>query len=301
MLVEKKESKALQTVARHVTQFNHEQVELIKRTICKGATDDELKLFLMQCQRTQLDPFARQIYAVRRWDAKEQREVMVIQNSIDGFRLIAERSGKYAGQIGPLWCGKDGVWKDVWLDAEYPIASKVGVLKTDFKEPLWAVARWDSYVQTYTSKKTGAIEVGSSWKKMPDLMLAKVAESLALRKAFPQEMSGLYSDVELDSVNNETFIEKETQPRQVQVTSDSKHTPLYGKPTDKQLKRLFAITKASNWDPEAVTSLMSEKYDKISSKDLNIDEYNELCKIIEENPIKPMEEADPFPFETEGK
>lgn len=82
---------------------------------------------------------------------------------------------------------------------------------------------------------------------------------------------------------------------------DAKHTPLYGKPTDKQLKRLFAITKASNWDPEAVTSLMSEKYDKISSKDLNIDEYNELCKIIEENPIKPMEEADPFPFETEGK
>ncbi len=84
-------------------------------------------------------------------------------------------------------------------------------------------------------------------------------------------------------------------------SNSSKHTPLYGKPTDKQLKRLFAITKAANWDPEAVTSLMSEKYDKLSSKDLNIDEYNELCKIIEENPIKPMDEAEPFPFETEGK
>lgn len=176
--------------------FTREQVELIKRTICNGASDDELALFTNTSRRLQLDPFARQIFAVFRWNKKLNRNVMQIQVSVDGFRVVAERNGHYAGQLGPFWSSDGKNWHEVWLEKDPPRAAKVAVLRDDFKEPLWAVATWDQY------KQEGQYGLSEMWKKMGPLMLGKCAECLALRRAFPNELSEVYSPEEMAQAAN---------------------------------------------------------------------------------------------------
>jgi phage recombination protein Bet len=171
-------------------------MDLIKRTIAVGASNDELALFAAQCRRTGLDPFSRQINFVLRKSRSPNGEWVqkaTIMISIDGARLVAARTGLYNGSR-TWWCGDDSHWVDVWLSNVPPAASKVSVTRGSGE--FTGTALWREY---------GAPAVGPLWKSMPAHMLAKCAEMLALRKAFPAELSGLYSADEMAQADGQVF------------------------------------------------------------------------------------------------
>jgi phage recombination protein Bet len=152
-------------------------IDLIRHTLMPpGSNDGHLAMFVHTCQRLGLDPLAHHAYALM------LKGRLSIQVSIDGFRLVAEQTGDYRGQEGPFWCGPDGVWRDVWLEQAPPAAARVGVMREGWSQPLWGTATFAEY--------------GSDrglWREKPSVMLAKVAETIALRRAFPARLSGTYS------------------------------------------------------------------------------------------------------------
>jgi phage recombination protein Bet len=176
------------TTQGHWTNLDAERKALLRDTVCRGATDAEFELAVAQVNRLMLDPFTGQIFFIKRFDRQLGRETMAIQVSIDGLRLIADRSKQYMGQTEPQWCGPDGKWVDVWTSDSPPAAARAGVYRKGFEQPIYAVARYQSYVQR---KRNGS--PNATWDKMPEVMLHKCAEALALRKGFPNELSGIYS------------------------------------------------------------------------------------------------------------
>jgi len=195
---EKKDVQVIQKVIVHddagnpFDKLSRAQIELIKTQVAKGATDDELKLFITVCRNAKLDPFVRQVHFVKRWDSKLGRDVGIIQVGIDGFRSIAEMSERYAGS-------DDAVYKDEHEETLYkeviklPGSATVTVYKlmdNGERYPFTATARWSEY---YPGDRQGYM-----WRKMPFGQLGKCAEALALRKAFPKLLSGLYAPEEMD-------------------------------------------------------------------------------------------------------
>lgn len=167
-----------------VTKYNNldqDQIDLIKRTIAKNATNDELNLFLYYCNKTGLDPLAHQIWFIK------MNGQLNIQVSIDGLRLVAERSGLYAGQDGAVFTIEE-------INDKEDLRCDVTVYKFSLSGVRYPVATGTAYLSEYSSNNP-------LWKTKPRVMLSKVAESLALRKGFPLELSGIYTPEEFSNVS----------------------------------------------------------------------------------------------------
>lgn len=197
-----------------------EQIELIKSTVAKGATDEELKLFLYTAKRTGLDPLTRQIYFQKRQQRQKDgsyKEVMTILTGIDGYRAIADRTGQLAGIDDPTYEEEvvinPSTSQGVLGASKRPIKATVTVYKIvkTTRVPFTASARWSEYAPAEPKS-------GFMWNKMPYLMLGKVAEALALRKAFPLNLSGLYTTEEMDQapapIQTEEKEKTEDKPQQ---------------------------------------------------------------------------------------
>ena len=164
-------------------EFNPEQRQMIRDTYANGASDDEFAVLMETARARRLNPLLRQIHFVKRWDNQKKRDVWSTQVSIDGLRAIAERTGKYDGQGEPEY---------IYNDAGKLVCTKVRVYRRDWTRPAVGVAFFDEYKQT---TRDGGLN--QFWGGKPHVMLAKCAEALAMRKAFPEDTSGLYVPEEM--------------------------------------------------------------------------------------------------------
>jgi len=176
-------------------EFDESQRRLIRDSFANGASDAEFAVLLEVAKARRLNPLLRQIHFVQRYDSDKGRSVWAAQASIDGLRALAERTGLYAGQDEPEFVEHpDGTLK----------LCRVRVWRKDWPRPAVGVAYWAEYVQTIRDRSTGKFRPAAMWGRMPHTMLAKCAESLALRKAFPEDMAGLYTTEEMAQASNES-------------------------------------------------------------------------------------------------
>lgn len=229
-----------QTIAAAAPFFTPDQEQMILSNFLGGASKNEAQVLLEITKRRRLDPFSRQVYFVKRWDSAKRAEVWAIQTSIDGLRSIAERTGKYDGQDEPLY-GKD----------EAGEFCKVKVYRKDWSAGRYAMGI--AYLSEFIQRKKDG-EVTQFWARMPRLMLAKCAEALAIRKAFPEDTGGLYIAEEM---GQEPPAEKQVDPPQpepaalqparpaptVEVVPAIKPEPAPAAPVLDLSKRRFMVAK----------------------------------------------------------
>lgn len=214
-LVEQKHSATL--------PYSPDQIALIKNQICKGASDVELQLFLHVCHKTGLDPLVKQVYSVK---YGTDRSIIV---GIDGFRSVAERTGCYAP-------GKESTFS---YDPQGRLKSATAYVKKMTRDGTWHEVSASAFWAEYGSDK-------QFWQKMPHVMLSKCAEAIALRKAFPNELSGLYTQDEMEQANRKT----DPEPVECLESADVVVDAVEAQPSEQDAVKLLRKMMISNFPEE---------------------------------------------------
>lgn len=231
--------------------YSSEEKEILRTQICKDATDPEIKLFLIICQDAGLNPMAKQIYCIKR-DGR-----MTIQTSIDGFRSMAARTNELAGIDEPVYDSEEQA---------HPKKATVTVYRMvgGQSRPFTASARWEEYKQEFYDKDAKRYELGKMWKRMPYLMLGKCAESLALRKAFPQQLSGIYTQEEMSQAE---MVDQPLHANTIDASPVGQEPPVVTQPhassgtilpspkaPKEKIDEIEEMIKANAWEWEQVNS-----------------------------------------------
>lgn len=152
-----------------VTSYSADELQLIRDVCARDCTETEFRLLIQLAKTYRLDPFSRQIWAVKYGNNPAQ-----IFCGRDGYLAIAHRSGVFDGMESGT--RKDGSDLVGWCK----------VYRRDMSHPF--------EVEVYASEySTGR----NLWKDKPRTMIQKVAEAQCLRRAF--SISGLYSPEEIDT------------------------------------------------------------------------------------------------------
>jgi phage recombination protein Bet len=199
--------------------FTGEQVDAVAESFLvprhRRPYEREVREFLARCEALGLSPFRGEIIATYRAEGRSGEERMGVQTLIDGLRLIAERTGRYAGQLTPLFCGPEGEWTEVWGTEVPPHAAKARLQKLIGGRLIVteAVALFDEYAERFAD--SGRLK--NQWAEMPTVMAAKCAEAQALRKAFPGAGGQLYIPEEIaHSLGSEESEQLEALVRQAE-------------------------------------------------------------------------------------
>lgn len=246
--------------------YTPEQMQYIRTKVCQYATDAELIQFFYRCSVLKLDPLMPgQIYFLKfkRRNTKPGDDPYspgTIVIGIDGFRALASRTGQLSGIKRGVIRNAKGECIGGWAD----------VYRKDWSHPAHLEVSLKEYADPWKD----------TWKDMPESMIQKVAEVAALRMAFPESLGGIYSQEEMDQAKRK---EREVESTVHKITVP---TVEHRKPTDAQLKRMFAIAHNNGFSNEELKEVLSTDYGHESSKDMNLNEYNDLCLKLEAKTIQ---------------
>lgn len=259
--------------------YAERQIALIRRTVAKDCNNDEFDMFIWTAKHLGLDPLRKQVYCFVYNKDKPDKRKMTIVTGIDGFRTIADRTGGYRPD-------EDEPTYEIDQGQKSPI-NPIGLVKATvrvykFSHGDWhkvtASVYWDEYAPVKeewaynnetgrrepSGKKT--LDTSGNWGKMPRLMLAKVAEALALRKAWPDSFANVYAQEEVDRTrilddmtpseaaeagNTAARLEKVGLANTLMLSFDPKHD-LEAVPLGKVADRIFAFIDENRDEPSAI-------------------------------------------------